>query len=245
MAENIKRRICPTCEGELERNAATGEYKCPFCNNRYEFKDATGTTIVDEIQFDLAAKDYSHAMRRCKAYLEQKGEEGSSIINWLAFRAKNKINYVTDPQTKVRKPTFYDDSFTRDRVADDVYFKNALRFAEDSDTRANYEAQGALIEAIRQEACEKMAVANRCDIFISFKATEKVTDTRGNVLEVETQDQKIGRELYDYLTKLNYQVFFSPVSIGRGNMEGEKYEPTIFAALASSQIMILIRSCAD
>ena len=227
-------KCCPNCGCNIFVERAKG-LVCESCGTRIKTDDDFGE--ASSIMRDIEARLFENAVARCQSALRE--HPTNSKLNWLYFLAKNNIYYVSDPVTKERKPTFFNDFFTRDKVSSDKNLKLAIENAE-PDTAEYYKKQAEKIEAFRLEACDNMGVKNYCDIFISFKAKEEVTDKAGNVRRVDTEDVKIGRELYEYFTKRNYTVFFSPVSIGEGDVEGENYEPKIFSALASCQCMILI-----
>lgn len=229
-----KEVICPVCGSNLINDIGNGRFKCTSCGSIVENESAFND--INAIMSYLNGSQFEVAENCCRDALARNSEK-DPVLNWLLFLAKNKIHFVDDSRTKERKPVFYSDRvFKRDCVFDDENYNLAIQ----GKYRSKYQHYGELIEAIRMELCEKISKEDEIDIFISFKATEKVTTAEGKVIDVETFDQKKGREIYDYFTSKGYKVFFSPVSIGKGNVFGEKYEPKIFAALASSRAMILI-----
>lgn len=70
------------------------------------------------------------------------------------------------------------------------------------------------------------------DIFMSYKETD-IKGTR-------TQDSIVAQDLYNKLTAEGYKVFFSRITLE--DKAGTEYEPYIYAALASSKVMITICS---
>lgn len=225
--------ICPVCGSNLIKEVENGRLKCESCGVLIENESAYADT--NSIMTYLDGSQFETAENYCRDALARTGS--TPVLNWLLFLAKNKIHFVDDPRTGERKPVFYSERvFKRDCVFDDENYNAAIQ----GKYKAKYQRFGELIEAIRMELCEKISEEADTDIFISFKATEEVTDSEGNIRTVETFDQKKGREIYDYFTGKGYKVFFSPVSIGKGKVFGEKYEPKIFAALASCRAMILI-----
>ncbi len=226
--------ICPVCGSNLVEEKENGRLKCASCGTVIENENTFSDT--NAIMSYLDGSQFETAENYCRDALARNGES-HPILNWLLFLAKNKIHFVNDPKTNERKPVFYSERvFKRDCVFDDENYNLAIQ----GKYRSKYQHFGELIEAIRMELCEKISEEVDTDIFISFKSTEEVTDSEGKIRSVETFDQKKGWEIYDYFTSKGYKVFFSPVSIGRGNVLGQMYEPKIFAALASCRAMILI-----
>ena len=226
--------ICPVCGSNLVEEIENGRLKCASCGTVIENENIFSDT--NAIMSYLDGSQFETAENYCRDALARNGES-HPILNWLLFLAKNKIHFVNDPKTNERKPVFYSERvFKRDCVFDDENYNLAIQ----GKYRSKYQHFGELIEAIRMELCEKISEEADTDIFISFKSTEEVTDSEGKIRSVETFDQKKGWEIYNYFTSKGYKVFFSPVSIGKGNVLGQMYEPKIFAALASCRAMILI-----
>lgn len=226
--------ICPVCGSNLVEEIENGRLKCSSCGTVIENENTFSDT--NAIMSYLDGSQFETAENYCRDALSRNGET-HPILNWLLFLAKNKIHFVNDPKTNERKPVFYSERvFKRDCVFDDENYNLAIQ----GKYRSKYQHFGELIEAIRMELCEKISEEADTDIFISFKSTEEVTDSEGKIRSVETFDQKKGWEIYNYFTSKGYKVFFSPVSIGKGNVLGQMYEPKIFAALASCRAMILI-----
>lgn len=226
--------ICPVCGSNLVEEIENGRLKCASCGTVIENESTFSDT--NAIMSYLDGSQFETAENYCRDALARNGES-HPILNWLLFLAKNKIHFVNDPKTNERKPVFYSERvFKRDCVFDDENYNLAIQ----GKYHSKYQHFGELIEAIRMGLCEKISEEADTDIFISFKSTEEVTDSEGKIRSVETFDQKKGWEIYNYFTSKGYKVFFSPVSIGKGNVLGQMYEPKIFAALASCRAMILI-----
>ena len=232
--------ICPVCgNGEFVSNG-DGTYKCRACGALLRDEVLAGQILNDiQVVFGfLSAGNFSAAEEICRGKLAL--APNNAELHWLMFLAKNQISFVVDPQTHERKPVFYSKLvFTRDCVLDDPDFRAALH----GDNAEQYRRMGQKIEEIRQELCDEIAKNpdfEQVDVFISFKDKVEVTEAGGVTRKVATEDRTIADQVYAALTKLGYKVFFSPVSIGEGNMAGEKYEPKIFAALAGCKAMVLV-----
>ena len=225
---------CPVCGSQYYHTDNNGNYVCDSCKTTFADDTTLGDIIfvsnmLDGVQFEAAENI-------CRDRLADNPDNPE--LNWLMFLAKNKVHFVRDSASGERKPVFYGNSFFRSdcSVYDDVNYTRSLlgRYAQ------RYRHYGELVEAIRMELWEKVSGEYDTDIFVSFKAEEEMTDSDGNVRKVPTYDSKKAEEIYTYFTARGYKVFFSPVSIGRGNVLGEKYEPKIFGALASAKAMVLV-----
>ena len=240
--KNLKIFICPVCGGNEFQSAGDGTYKCRCCNAVLRDEEESAQLLNDaKVVFDfIDASNFEAAEEICRNRLNYASDNAE--LHWLLFLARNKIKFVVDPVTKERKPVFYSKNFftfTRDCVLKDEDYLAALH----GNNAEYYRQLGQKIEDVRLELCENMAQNpdfEKVDVFISFKSTETLTDSDGNETEKPTEDSVIAAQVYKALTKLGYKVFFSPESIGKGKIEGEKYEPKIFAALASCKAMVLV-----
>ena len=75
------------------------------------------------------------------------------------------------------------------------------------------------------------------DVFISVKQTDRANGKRH-----PTEDYKVGRDLYEYLTSLGLRVFNSECVT---KLAGEEWEPYILAALMSARVMIVVGTCPE
>jgi tetratricopeptide (TPR) repeat protein len=228
---------CINCgSNEYVINEEKGVKKCRYCGTEYEDTENTYTCkrIAEYIDLD----QFEEARRICELYLEK--EPKNATLHWQRFQIRNSIKFVVDPVTKERKPTFRSESFTRDTVLKDDNLLKAIEYSTGAN-KQRYENWANLIEEIRLEICDKISQRDNYDIFISFKATREVTESNGDKSLVDTRDRQIAKEIYEFFTKEGYRVFFSDVALGKDKRKvGEKYEPTIFAALASCRAMILV-----
>ncbi len=78
---------------------------------------------------------------------------------------------------------------------------------------------------------------DRYDVFISVKQTQS-----GSGGKYYTEDYRVGRDLYDFLSSLGLKVFNSEKTRCPA---GEEWEPYILSALMSSQAMIVVGTCPE
>lgn len=143
------------------------------------------------------------------------------------------VEYVWDPQTERHIPTCHKTESGMVRANRD--YIQALAHAT-PEARAVYLSEGERIENIRVEI---MRVSLRedasYDIFLCFK------DKDENGLQTEESRQAYG--MYRLLTEGGYRVFYAPVSM-RDKL-GQPYEPYIFCALNSAQVMLAFGTSRD
>lgn len=90
------------------------------------------------------------------------------------------------------------------------------------------------MERVRTQWQEKARQEPPYDIFICYKDSDMA-----NGIE-RTKDSYAAQELYTLLTDMGFRVFYSRVSLR--DKVGEKYEPYIFHALSTAQVMIVYGS---
>lgn len=147
--------------------------------------------------------------------------------HWGITLCRYGIEYVDDPVTHSKKPTIHRVSYNR--ILDDSDYLAAMDYA-DVVAREVYQEQAKEIADIQNNLLAISQKEDPFDIFICYKET----DENGK----RTRDSVIGQEIYQYLTKEGYKVFFSRVTL-EGKL-GTMYEPYIFAALNSARIMLVI-----
>ena len=235
MSEIIKE--CLHCGGTIEINAKTGIPTCIYCGRQY--KDSVGDLSGElrEIVSHRQMREFIQAEERCAELLAKQPENAEA--HWQSLLSALGVVYVTE--NGKAKPTFFSYSYdNRERIFENEYYKNAIKFAPSAQDRAFYEEKATELDSLLSEFFALVAKENSYDIFISFKHTEKMTGADGEERIVETDDYVKAKEIYDYF-KDKYKVFFSPVSIGQDTgIAGEKYEPRILKALQTAQAMILV-----
>ena len=221
------KNICNICGANYEYK--NGKWVCPACGayKEEELSNEEVTLLYTASQklrlnaFDDAEEAYRDIVRK---YPEN--SEGY----WGLLLAKYGIKYEQDYDGKMI-PTCYATSY--ESVKDDKNYKRALDLAT-PENRKYYIEQAEKIEKIRKEWVEKASKEPPYDIFISYKATELENDVK------QTQDSIDAYELYTHITALGYRVFFSRESLK--SKTGEKFEPYIFNALNTAQVMIIYGS---
>ena len=216
--------ICNICGANYEYR--DGKWRCPACG-AYRPEEVSGeedTLLYNAAQkLRLCAFDDAEELYRDITVQYPKNSRGY----WGLVLAKYGIKYEKDYDGKM-VPSCYAASY--ESIFGDENYKKALQYA-DKDNRAYYEAQAKRIDVIRREWVEKAEREEPYDIFLSYKDSDKENNIE------RTDDSRDAYELYSKLKEKGYRVFYSRESLA--GKEGEKFEPYIFNALNTAQVMIV------
>ena len=218
------RNICNICGANYEYR--DGKWRCPACGayKPEELSNEEETLLYNAAQkLRLSAFDDAEELYRDITVQYPKNSRGY----WGLVLAKYGIKYEKDYNGKMI-PSCYAASY--ESVLNDNNYKKAQDFA-DKDNKKYYQDQANKIEKVRSEWIEIADHEEPYDVFISYKDSDKENGTE------RTQDSYDAGELYSFLKDKGYRVFFSRESL-KGK-EGEKYEPYIFNALNTAQVMIV------
>ena len=236
--DEMKITKCLHCGGELLVDPRTGIPTCKYCKREYK-------SAVDDFSYELQEivnrrqmREFRQAEELCAELIKKQPE--SSEAYWQYMLSQLGVVYVKEGRGM--KPTFFSYSYSdRELIKDNINFKNAVKFAKNSEDRRFYEDKAKELDILLKEFFNLVAKENSYDIFISIKKTT-VALVDGEERSIETDDYYKAKEIYNAF-KDKYNVFFSPVSIGKDTgIEGEKYEPRILKALQSCKAMILLGS---
>lgn len=216
--------ICNICGANYEYK--DGKWRCPACGayKPEEISNEEETLLYNAAQkLRLNAFDDAEILYRDVVLQYPKNSRGY----WGLVLAKYGIKYEKDYDGKLI-PSCYAASY--ESILNDENYKKALQYA-DRDNHAYYEAQAKRIEDVRRRWVEIAEREEPYEIFLSYKDSDKE-----NGIE-RTQDSYEAYELYEKLKEKGYRVFYSRESLA--GKEGEKYEPYIFNALNTAQVMIV------
>ncbi len=219
--------ICNQCGGEFEFRG--GRWICRSCG-AYKPESITNeeVTLLYTAYQKLRLTEFAEAELEFDDFIHRYPENPSGY--WGRLLAKYGIQYERDFDGRMI-PTCYAASIGSVKSASD--FKKALQYA-DAENRVYYESQATHIERIRTEWQEKAKKEKPYDVFICYKDSDLA-----NGIE-RTKDSYAAQELYTLLTDMGFRVFYSRVSLR--DKVGEKYEPYIFHALSTAQVMIVYGS---
>jgi hypothetical protein len=219
---------CKMCGGDLQ--ATDNTYgTCTYCGSKMTLPKASDEKLVNLFnranhfrrlnEFDKALSAYEGILNEDSANAE---------AHWCVVLCRYGIEYVEDPKSLERIPTCHRVQFESILSAPD--YLAALEHAPDAYTRTLYEEEAKKISEIQKGI---LAISNQeepYDIFICYKET----DSAGS----RTKESAIAQEIYYALTKENYKVFFSRITLEK--KLGQQYEPYIFNALNSAKVMLVV-----
>ena len=223
---------CECCGGQLvivERDNRL--WQCLHCRAIVPAKVLTSDNITQLLNIANATRcalKFSDAINLYKQIIND--NEFCSEAYWGMVLSKLGIEYVKDTDGKYI-PTCHRASFNS--ILKDKDYLKALETAVNDDIRKDYIKKAEIIEEIRIKLLELAKKDKNYDIFICFKATQEIDGKK-----YPTKDSELAQKIYHHFDKIGYEVFFSNISLE--SLIGENYEPHIFSALNSSQVMLLI-----
>ena len=227
----MNQNMCYNCGGEIVSRG--GRLVCSACGS-YMPEQITGeeVALLYSAFQKLRLADFYEAEREFDDIIRRHPRNAQGY--WGRLMSHYGIKYEKDYDGRCI-PTCYATSI--DSVYESYDYRKAMELA-DAETRAVFKDHADYIERVRKEWLEKASREKPYDIFISFKDSDD-EELKNNRRE-HTVDSDYLRELYFYLLKKGYRVFFSRESLE--DKGGEKYEPYIYAALSTAKVMLVYGS---
>ena len=225
--EYTESNICYHCGGEFRE--LRDRMVCQSC----------GAYKPKEITSEEASLLYSAFQKLRLAEFEEAEQAFDDILNrypgnaqgyWGRLLSRHGIKYESDHDGK-RIPTCY--APTIESIFDASDYAKAMEYADEESAEV-FRAHAEYIERVRVEYQEKASSEKPYDIFICYKDSDPENGRE------HTEDSDSLRELYFFLMRKGYRVFFSRESLS--DKVGEKYEPYIYGALATARIMLVYGS---
>jgi hypothetical protein len=222
----MEKKICECCGAYLTDHK--DKWVCEHCLTEYK------KSFVESDEVQRLLND-ANKTRMANKFIDAKNEY-SAILDkypdavdayWGRLLSELGIEYVKSDED-IYYPSCHRLTFSNIFKEDD--YKQVMALADD-DSKQWYEDKAQQIENIRIELMNLTKNFDPFDVFISYKESDK-----GNV----TQDSQYVTDLYHKLTQMGYKVFLSRITLGQ--IAGEKYEPFIYSAIATSQVMITFSS---
>ena len=219
---------CKMCGGVLTLAGKEKIITCAYCGTKQTLPcpDSERTAGLYEkadgyrrnLEFDKALALYEEILNE---------DSTDAECYWLALLCEFGIEYVEETAGAKRIPTI--NRMQPVSVFDNANYKAALQYA-DEEQATIYKAEAEEINGIQKGILEISEREEPFDIFICYKET----DEQGR----RTLDSVLATDIYELLTKEDYKVFFSRVTLD--DKIGVAYEPYIYAALQSAKIMIAV-----
>ena len=219
---------CKMCGGDIEISADKTFGTCEYCGSTMTLPKTDddqrlslfnrGTHLRRNGEFDKAAAIYERLIGENDADAE---------AHWNLLLCRYGIEYVQDPVSGERIPTCHRASF--DSILNDVDYQAALKYS-DGVVRSLYEKEAQRIAALQKDILAISQKETPFDVFICYKES----DENGK----RTKDSALAQDIYYQLTDAGYKVFFARITLE--DKLGQEYEPYIFAALHSANVMVVV-----
>lgn len=224
---------CKICGGELNISQGESVIECEYCGVKQTipvFIDPKIDEMFDRSNYFLAQNEFDKAENILNQILLN--DKTNAEVYWNLLLCKYGVSYVKDPASGKYIPTCNRTQYGS--IFNDENYINAISFANEEKKRV-YEQDAETIDNIQKGILAISQKEKPFDIFISYKETG--SDKQ------RTKDSIFAQNLYEKLTHEGYKVFFSRITLE--DKVGTEYEPYIYAALASSKIMLTISSCKE
>lgn len=221
---------CKICGGSLNVNQGEKVTECEYCGVKQtipSFIEPKAQEVYNRANSYLMNNEFDKAENLYNQILFENKEDADAY--WNVLMCRYGVTYVKDPASGKYIPTCNRTLYAS--ILNDENYQNALKYADDKQ-RNLYIENAQTIDKIQKGILAVSKNEKPFDIFISYKET----DANGT----RTQDSVVAQELYNDLTAEGYKVFFSRITLE--DKVGTEYEPYIYAALASSKVMITLCS---
>ena len=224
---------CKMCNGNLDMSEWKRLVKCGYCDT---FQSVP--SLIDENKAEMVNRAnrfrQSGDFDKAKAIFEQilEDDDQDPEIYWSVVLCKFGVEYVEDPVTKEIKPTI--NRTQSHSILQDPEFKNAIAHA-DAEAKSYYMAEAEKIEKIQESIWRIAQDAEDYDVFISYK--EKGPDGE------RSKSALIAQGLYEKLEAAGFKTFYAAVSLQ--DKIGSEYEPYIYSALTSAEVMLVVGTRKD
>ena len=223
----MEKKVCECCGAYLTDQK--DKWICEHCLTEYK------KSFVESDEVQRLLND-ANKTRMANKFIDAKNEYTDIIKKypdcvdayWGRLLSELGIEYVKSDED-IYYPSCHRLTFSNILKEDD--YKVVMSLA-DEESKVWYEDKANQIETIRQELMNLTKNFDPFDIFISYKEN----DEKGNV----TKDSQYVTDLYHKLSQMGYKVFLSRITLGQ--IAGSKYEPYIYSAISTAQVMITFSS---
>lgn len=219
---------CKMCGGNIEIPGEETVVVCEYCGTTQTIAKSRDEVISNMFNRanDLRMKcEFDRAEQLYEKILAQDNTDAEA--HWGMVLCKYGIEYVEDPKTRKKLPTSHRASY--ESILSDVEYSMALQYADEKQ-RAVYVKEAKEINEIQKSTLEIIKSEKPFDVFLCYKET----DENGK----RTVDSVIANDIYYELQHAGYKVFYAPITLE--DKLGTEYEPYIFSALNSAQVMLVL-----
>ena len=219
---------CKMCGAPMTIDDGIGVVQCEYCGSSQTIpnrRDDAAVNMFNRANSRRMRCEFDRALDLYERLLDEYPSDAEA--HWGAMLSRYGIEYVEEPGTKKRVPTFHRIQY--EPMLSDHDYLEALEHA-DSLQREEYERQGRELSDLQKRLLDASAGEEPYDVFICYK------DKDGN--GGRTEDSILAYGIYKALIQDGWKVFFSAVTL-EGKL-GIEYEPCIFAALNSAKVMVVV-----
>lgn len=221
---------CKICGGSLDVKQGEKVAECEYCGVRQTiptFIEPKIEAIYNRANNYLMHNEFDKAENLFNQILFD--DNSNADAYWNVLMCRYGVSYVKDPATGKYIPTCNRTLYSP--IFNDENYIKAIKYATEEQKQL-FSQNAKTIDEIQKGILAVSRKEKPFDIFISYKET----DLNG----ARTKDSIVAQDLYNKLTAEGYKVFFSRITLE--DKIGTEYEPYIYAALASSKVMITVCS---
>lgn len=225
---------CKYCGGSITLTGSGHGY-CDYCGQELTLpsrQEERLAAMYERAGHFRALGEFDRAYSAYQHLVEENPEDPE--LHWCMTLCRYGVEYVEDKRLsdeaagiREYKPTMSRMSF--EPILEDPDYKEALAFADETGRRL-YRQEAGKLARIQGRYLEIIRKEEPYDVFISFQS-EEADGTR-------TKASVLGQEIYEQLTGRGLKVFFSRITLE--GIQGQEFEPYIFAALRTSKVMLLV-----
>ena len=218
---------CKSCGAQISVEEGQQVVTCPYCGSQNTVSrnmESVGN-LFNRANYLRRQNEFDRAIEVYEQILQNSTFEYEAY--WGLLLCQYGIEYVEDPATHKRIPTCH--RTQTESILQQPNFKKAIQYAP-YDVSQVYKAEAAEIDRLQKSILSLAQKQEKYDVFICYKESDEDGE--------RTEDSVIAQELYERLIQRGYKVFFSRKTLEK--KLGSAYEPIIYAALNSVQVMIVL-----
>ncbi|SEH86800.1 Tetratricopeptide repeat-containing protein [Ruminococcus flavefaciens] len=219
---------CKMCGGSLEITEGLTVCECEYCGTQQTLPkahDDAAASLFNRANNLRYKSEFDKAQALYEKLVTNYPDDSESY--WGLVLCKYGIEYVEDPATLKKIPTCHRTQL--EPVQTDTDYLAAIEHA-DTLQRSVYEREAVEIDRLQKDILEIVHNEKPFDVFICYKET----DADGK----RTQDSVIANDIYYQLTQEGFKVFYAAITLE--DKIGQAYEPYIYAALHSANVMLVL-----
>lgn len=225
---------CKMCGGDIEviENQTYGT--CDSCGSIVtlpKISDERHANLFNRANYFRQNNHFDKAVAAFEKILEE--DNLNAEAHWGIVLSRFGIEYVEDPKSHERIPTC--NRMQNVSIISDPDYLMAIEHAPDGYSRSLYEEEGKRIAQLQKKIFAISQQEEPYDVFICYRETGE----NGS----RTKESVLAQEIYYELTEMKKRTFFARITLE--SKLGSEYEPYIFAALGSAQVMLVIGTCPD